>query len=101
MHRYAQIDENGHVISDSYLSGIVKASNMVSISDDFDLANKKYEKGVWVDYIPSSVESEISDEEIQAQILLNQTEIIAKQNEQDEVIATILLNQMGGGVRNV
>jgi hypothetical protein len=32
---------------------------------------------------------------IQAELLLNQADIIAKQNEQDEVLAEILLNQMG------
>lgn len=65
------------------------------------------------------VEPEISGEEIQAQILLNQADIIAKQQEQDEVLAemllqqtvkqqeqdevlaAILLNQMKGGEGNV
>lgn len=64
-------------------------------------------------------ELEISGEEIQAQILLNQADIIAKQKEQDEVLAemllqqtvkqqeheevlaAILLNQMKGGEGNV
>lgn len=32
---------------------------------------------------------------INAEILLNQADIIAKQNEHDEVLAEILLNQMG------
>lgn len=42
------------------------------------------------------IEDVITEEEFQAQLLLNQTEIIAKQEEQDEVLAEILLNQMGG-----
>lgn len=64
-------------------------------------------------------ERDISGEEIQAQILLNQADIIAKQQEQDEVLAemllqqtvkqqeqdevlaAILLNQMKGGEGNV
>lgn len=72
------------------------------------------------DYSESEVvEQEISSEEIQAQILLNQADIIAKQQEQDEVLAemllqqtvrqqeyeevlaAILLNQMKGGEGNV
>ena len=41
-------------------------------------------------------EPEPTEEElVQAEILLNQAEILAKQNEQDEVLAEILLNQMG------
>lgn len=35
-------------------------------------------------------------EELNAEILLNQASIIAKQEEQDEVLAEILLNQTGG-----
>ena len=39
--------------------------------------------------------AEPTDEEIlQAEILLNQAEILARQNEQDEVLAAILLNQV-------
>ncbi len=46
-------------------------------------------------------EENVSGEEIQAQILLNQADIIAKQQEQDEVLAAILLNQMEGGEADV
>lgn len=35
-------------------------------------------------------------DELNAEMLLNQTTIIAKQEEQDEVLAEILLNQMEG-----
>ncbi len=41
---------------------------------------------------PEPTETDI----INAEILLNQADIIAKQNEHDEVLAEILLNQMGG-----
>lgn len=44
---------------------------------------------------PVMSESKISQELLNAEILLNQAEILAKQNEQDEVLAEILLNQMG------
>lgn len=40
--------------------------------------------------LPELTETEL----IQAEILLNQADILAKQNEQDEVLAAILLNQM-------
>lgn len=55
-----------------------------------------------IDYSePTEAEQEISGEEIQAQILLNQADIIAKQQEQDEVLAAILLNQIEGGETGV
>ena len=42
------------------------------------------------------VEPEPTDAElIRAELLLNQAEILAKQNEHDEVLAEILLNQLG------
>ena len=99
MYRYAQIDlETGMVVSDSYLSGIVEADNMIPISEDFDLTNKKYVDGEWVEYEPEPIpepEPEPTEQEImQAEILLNQMEIISTQQEQDEVLAEILLNQM-------
>ena len=58
MKRYAQINEEGLVVSDSRLSGEVTADNMIPISDDFDLTGKKYENGEWVDYTPEYAESE-------------------------------------------
>lgn len=99
MIRYAQIDiKTGMVISDSYLSGEVEAENMIQIEEDFDLTNKKYENGKWVEYVPKvpEVEETISNEEIQAEILLNQAEIISKQNEHDEILAELLLGQQKG-----
>lgn len=53
MYRYAQIDGEGAVISDSFLAGEVIADNMVAISDDFDLANKKYVSGTWIEVEPT------------------------------------------------
>ena len=71
MFRYAQIDDTGNVISDSYLSGEVKADNMIPISDDFDLTNKKYVNGEWVEYTPEPIESEPTTDEILADIQVN------------------------------
>ena len=99
MIRYAQINtETGIVTVDSYLSGEVEAENMIRIDEDFDLTNKKYENGKWVEYVPkvSEIEETVSNEEIQAEILLNQAEIISKQNEHDEILAELLLGQPKG-----
>lgn len=53
MYRYAQIDlETGIVVSDSRLSGEINYPYMIPISDDFDLTNKKYVNGEWVEYEP-------------------------------------------------
>ena len=53
MYRYAQINSGGFVVSDSFLSSEVTADNMVAISDDFDLANKKYVGGTWIEVEPT------------------------------------------------
>ena len=54
MYRYAQIDNEGYVISDSHLSGIVNHDNMIRIEQGFNLTNKKYnlETKEWEDYEP-------------------------------------------------
>lgn len=54
MYRYAQIDNNGYVVSDSILSGEVQKENMILIEQDFDLTNKKYNKETqqWETYEP-------------------------------------------------
>lgn len=105
MIRYAQIDiKTGMVVSDSYLSGEVEAENMIQIDEDFDLTNKRYIYGNWIEYVPESNETEnnnneteISDAElIQAEMLLNQERIITKQNEHDEILAELLLGQQKG-----
>lgn len=96
MFRYAQIDDNGHLVSDSFLSGEVSFDNMIPIPEDFDLTNKKYNKETkqWEDYTPEPVEEPISQDEINAEILLNQAQIMETQNAQDEVLAEILLNSV-------
>ena len=72
MFRYAQIDtETGMVVSDSYLSGEVEADNMISISEGFDLTNKKYVNGEWVEYTPEPIEPEPTTDEILADIQVN------------------------------
>lgn len=101
MPRYIQINEEGYIVSDSRLSGEVDDRLMIPVDSDFQCGNVKYdfETGEWVEYIPEPTpepEPELTEAElVQAEILLNQAEILAKQNEQDEVLAEILLNQMG------
>lgn len=55
MYRYAQIDENGCVVSDSHLSGEVNYPNMIPISDDFDLSNKRWNGTEWETYEPTPI----------------------------------------------
>lgn len=48
-------------------------------------------------YVPEPVVPEPTDEELfQAEMMLMQAEILENQNAQDEVLAEILLNQIGG-----
>lgn len=97
MYRYAQIDvETGQVVSDSHLSGLVERQNLIPISDDFDLTNKKYVNGEWVTCEPEPEPEPTEQEIINAEILLNQATILSNQNATDEVLAEILLNQVGG-----
>lgn len=97
--RYAQIViKTGMVIGESYLSGSVSKPNMIPVADDFDLRNKKYINGEWVEFTPAKAEEseeEISEQElVNAEILLNQAEILSNQSAADEVLAEILLNQV-------
>ena len=52
MFRYAQINENGTIDADSYLSGIVEVENMIPLAPDFDLRNKRWNGTDWEDYEP-------------------------------------------------
>lgn len=52
MPRYAQINENGYVVSDSHLSGVVEAENMIPLASDFDLTNKRWNGTGWEEYEP-------------------------------------------------
>lgn len=69
---------------------------MIKIDEDFDTTNKRWNGSSWESYTPEpQPEPELTEEEIiQGEMLLNQVQIIATQQEQDEVLAAILLNQM-------
>lgn len=101
--RYAQIDADGIVLNDGKLSGIVEAPNMIPIPNDFDITNKKYINGEWIGYKPEPIEEPIPEQDqIQAEMLLNQCNILINQENQlinqecqDAVLAEILINQLG------
>ena len=65
MYRYAQINEQGIIIADSHLAGEVIADNMIRIADDFDISNKKYINGNWVEYTSDSLHEEHTQSEME------------------------------------
>ena len=95
---YAQIDENGIVNGLSELSGEVNDPLMIPIEEiDISLLGKKYEDGIFAEVEKEGPAMPLpTDEEIiQAEILLNQQEILINQREQDEALAAILLMVAG------
>ena len=99
MFRYAQINESGFVVSDSFLSGEVTAVHMIEIAEGFDLTNKKYVEGQWVEYTPEPPVPQPTEQEIlQAELLLNQMTILDNQTAQDTTMAEILIGQTGGAL---
>lgn len=96
---YAQINDDNICIGISQLSGAVSSSNMILIGSlDQSLIGQKYENGEWaqVEPEPSVPEPPTDQELIQAELLLNQTKILINQEQQDTVLAELLLNQIGG-----
>lgn len=96
MYYYAQLNETSICIGISQLSGKVDVPSLIPLTDfDSSIMGKKYVDGVWeeVESEPVSEPEPTEQELIQAEILLNQAEIIAKQKEHDEVLAELLLGQ--------
>lgn len=99
MNRYIHIDLNtGQIIGENYTTGIIEREDMILVDSDFDKTNKKYKDGEWVTFTPKSVdpkpvEEPITQEEVNATILLNQATILTNQENTDEVLSQILLNQ--------
>ena len=53
MKKYAQINlETGMIEAISWISGEVTEENLILVDEDFDLTNKKYIDGEWVEYVP-------------------------------------------------
>ena len=101
MFYYAQLNDKGICVAVSQLSQKVERENMIGLeSYDTTLCGKKYNKGKWEEVYTEPLEPEptLSSEELQAEILLNQQQIITRQNTQEAVLAQLLLNQQGGAV---
>ena len=63
--RYAQIDKNGICFADSYLSGEVKANDMILLQEnDVSPLGKKYDNGIWIEVEQPQVPQPESDTEI-------------------------------------
>lgn len=69
---------------------------LISTYDNGSISKKRLvEKKDEIEDIASEIIDDcLSQEEIQAQILLNQAEILTNQNAQDEVLAEVLLNSL-------
>lgn len=118
-HFYAQIDSDNIVIAVSDFVGEINEyhpmyDSMIPIREyntsllqsqtDTDVVTHKYvgknEDGYGIfeeirEPIPEPIDPEPTQEEINAELLLNQMDIMAKQEEQDAVLAEILLNGLG------
>ena len=94
MFYYAQLNEENICVGVSQLSGKVNKSSLILLPEfDITIIGKMYIDGGWKEVEQTNEIEPTEDELIQAEILLNQAEIIAKQNEHDEVLAEILLGQ--------
>lgn len=99
IYRYLQITDDGIITSDSCLSGEINAPGTIRVDADFNVAGKKYDikNKTWIDYTPPKppeIEPTPTEEQtIQSETLLNTAKIAAKQQEQDLILAQILLEQ--------
>ncbi|MCI1959196.1 MAG: hypothetical protein LKJ25_06190 [Clostridia bacterium] len=91
---YAEINSN------NICSGILETPNKITKdtmiqmdSYDTSLLGKKFNNGTWEDVQIDTAKEPADSELFQAETLLNQQNIIIKQNEHDEVLAQILLDQ--------
>lgn len=76
-HHYAQIDENGHIVGISHLSGEMSEPSLIQIDGDFDPTNKKWNGASWESYTPPEPpEPEPTQlDRIEAQLTKSQDEI--------------------------
>lgn len=88
--RFWHVDSNGNIVNPRgvYVLSDTDVLDLHQIDPDLAAKDCRLERLL--------LPEEPSDQELlNAEILLNQADIIAKQNEHDEVLAEILLNQMG------
>lgn len=68
--RYAQINANGICIADSYLSGEIKADDMILLTEnEASPLGKKYVNGTWQEVEKRKVETPETDAEMLMQCL--------------------------------
>lgn len=105
MFNWIELNEDGYV-KGLYLNSEKPPETGVFIKAEdenpYTYFNKQYVNGEWIEVettfpTPEPTETELA----QAEMLLMQSEIIANQNAQDEVLAEILLNQAEGVIENV
>ena len=86
---YAQINEENICVGVSQLSGEVDSPLLIPIAEfDSSVIGKKYVNGAWEEVEQTEITPEPTEQElIQAEILLNQAEIISKQKAHDEILA--------------
>ena len=93
---YAEINESNVCIAILDTPTEITDNPKMILTDTYDLSvlGKKYNNGVWETAETSTEEYTPTETElIQAELLLNQQDIIIKQSEHDEVLAAILLGQ--------
>ena len=92
---YAEINENNICVSVLDTPTEITDNPKMILTDNYDLSilGKKYNNGIWETFETSTEYTPTETELIHAELLLNQQEIIIKQNEHDEVLAAILLGQ--------
>lgn len=96
--RYVKVHMTTGVILDEFYSdNEISDFDAVLVDDDFQIAsNKRYINGKW-EYFENEEGKIITEqEELNAELLLNQATILENQQAHDEVLAEILLNQAGG-----
>ena len=92
---YAEINENNVCIALLDTPTEIIDNPKMILTDTYDLSvlGKSYNNGVWETVETSTEYTPTETELIQAEMLLNQQDIIIKQSEHDEVLAAILLGQ--------
>ena len=92
----AYIDAEGYCSSTwagDWPEGRELKENQIDVTSCPGVLGMRYVDGEWVE-VPQPEPEPTEEELAQAEMLLMGTEILAKQSEQDEVLAEILLNQM-------
>lgn len=102
--RYVKVHMTTGVILDEFYSdNEISDFDAVLVDDDFQIAsNKRYINGKW-EYFENEEGKIITEQDqLNAELLLNQATILENQQAHDEVLAEILLNQAQvGGNENV